>query len=96
MTASSDHPALTLAHSTFCPFGLGRTSCVGKYLAYQEMAIALTRMLWLFDMRLQPGSTLGKGHRGLGDGRVRREEFQLYERFVSTHDGPMVRFRPRF
>ncbi len=96
MTASSDYPALTLARSAFCAFGVGRTSCVGKYLAYQEMAIALARMLWLFDMRLQPGSTLGEGHVGLGDGRVRKEEFQLYDKFVSTHEGPMVQFRRRF
>ncbi len=69
---------------------------MGKYLAYQETAIALARMLWLFDVRLQPGSTLGEGHVGLSDGRVRKEEFQLYDKFVGTHEGPMVQFRPRF
>lgn len=93
---SSSDSALTLARSAFCPFGVGRTSCVGKYLAYQEMAISLARMLWLFDMRLQPGSTLGEGHKELGEGRERKEEFQLYDRFVSTHAGPMVEFRPQF
>jgi cytochrome P450 len=33
--------ALALSHSVFTPFGFGRTSCVGKYLAYQEMGIVL-------------------------------------------------------
>ena len=93
--SSSPDPALTLARSAFCPFGVGRTSCVGKYLAYQEMAISLARMVWLFDMRLQPGSTLGEGHVGLGEGRARKGEFQLYDKFVSTHEGPLVQFRPR-
>lgn len=93
---SSPDPNLTLARSAFCPFGVGRTSCVGKYLAYQEMAISLARMVWLFDMRLKPGSTLGEGHEGLGEGRMRKGEFQLYDKFVSTHDGPLVQFRPRY
>ena len=88
-------PALLLARSAFCPFGVGRTGCVGKYLAYQEMAIALARMLCLFDMRLAPGSTLGEGHVRLGKNRMRKDEFQLYDKFVSTHDGPLVQFKPR-
>ena len=89
-------PALTLARSAFCVFGAGRTSCVGKYLAYQEMSIALARMLWLFDMRLAPGSTRGEGRVGLGKDRMRKDEFQLYDKFVSTHEGPLVQFKPRF
>ena len=92
----SPGPALALARSAFCAFGAGRTSCVGKYLAYQEMAIALARILWLFDLRLTPGSTLGEGHVGLGKNRMRKDEFQLYDKFVSTHEGPLVQFRPRF
>ncbi|KAJ5645945.1 hypothetical protein N7490_002317 [Penicillium lividum] len=40
----------------FTPFGAGRTGCVGKHLAYQEMGIILARLLWLYDMRLEPES----------------------------------------
>ena len=87
--------AIALARSAFCPFGVGRTSCVGKHLAYQEMAIMIARMVWLYDMRLQPESTLGEGRLGLGYGRGRKEEFQLYDKFISTHDGPLVEFRRR-
>ena len=87
--------SITLARSAFCPFGIGRTACVGKYLAYQEMAIMLARLLWLYDLRLQPGTTLGEGHPSLGKDRMRAKEFQLYDKFVSTHDGPMLEFRSR-
>jgi len=90
----SDEEA-SLARSAFCPFGFGRTSCVGQYLAYQEMGIILGRMLWLYEMRLEPGSTLGEGSIGLGRDRHRRDEFQLYDKFTSTHEGPKVEFRRR-
>ena len=42
-------------------------------------------------MRLQPGSTLGEGQLGLGEGRRRKKEFQTYDKLVSTHEGPLVR-----
>lgn len=80
--------------SAFCPFGWGRTSCIGKYLAYQEMGLILARVLWLYDMRLQDGITVGEGNLRLGRGRERKEEFQMYDVFVSTRDGPWVQFRP--
>jgi len=86
---------LALANSAFIAFGVGRTSCVGKYLALQEMAIILARLIWLYDMRLQPGTTLGEGDVELGNGRTRKKEFQTHEKFVSSHDGPMVQFRKR-
>ena len=84
-----------LAQSAFTPFGIGRTSCVGKYLAYQEMSLIIARMLWLYDMRTQPGSTMGEGSPSFVWGRMRKDEFQLQDRFVSTHEGPMVEFRAR-
>ena len=55
---------IPLARSTFTPFGVGRTSCVGQYLAYQEMSLILARLVWQFDMRIQMGSTLGEGREG--------------------------------
>ncbi len=79
----------------FSPFGGGRSSCIGKYLAYQEMSIILARMLWYFDIRLDPSSTLGEGSGTGTEGRERKEEFQLQDRFVSMQEGPMVQFRWR-
>ncbi|KAL5375433.1 hypothetical protein DPSP01_011240 [Paraphaeosphaeria sporulosa] len=85
----------SLAASAFVAFGVGRTSCIGKYLAYQEVLLVIARTLWLFDMRLERGSTLGEGSVKLGPGRERREEFQTWDRFVSMHQGPMLQFRRR-
>ena len=83
------------ARSAFAAFGVGRTSCVGKYLAYQEMSLVIARLVWLYDMRLQEGSTAGEGGSNLGRGRQRRNEFQIQDRFVGTHEGPMVEFKRR-
>ncbi|KAI1464444.1 cytochrome P450 [Daldinia caldariorum] len=80
---------------SYTPFGAGRYNCVGKYLAYQEMAYILARLVWLFDMRVEPGNTLGEGT-GTGEwGRFKKEEYQLYDGFVSEQEGPVVQFRYR-
>lgn len=68
---------------------------MGQYLAYQEIGIILARMIWLYEMRLKPGSSLGEGSEGLGWGRGRKGEFQLYDKFTSSHEGPLVEFRHR-
>ena len=81
-----------LAQSAYCPFSLGRASCTGKQIAYQEMTTILARMMWLYDMRLQDAS-MCQGRRGLGWGRHVKEEFQVYDNFTSTHKGPMVEFK---
>ncbi|KAF2470541.1 benzoate 4-monooxygenase cytochrome-like protein P450 [Lindgomyces ingoldianus] len=83
------------AASAFTAFGTGRTSCIGKYLAYQEISLVVARTVWLFDMRLQPGSTLGQGSKSMGPGRERKKEFQTWDKFVSIHNGPMVQFKRR-
>lgn len=85
----------SLAASAFAAFGVGRTSCIGKYLVYQEISLVVARTIWLFDMRLEPGSTLGEGRKELGAGRQRPNEFQTLDRFVSVHEGPMVQFKRR-
>lgn len=91
--ADADDGGLALAQAAFVPFSTGRTSCVGKHLAYHEMGIVLARVLWGFEMRLEPGSTVGEGREDLGEGRKRKNEFQTRDKFVSAHDGPMVEFR---
>jgi len=83
------------AHSAYHPFGVGRSSCVGRHLAYQEMTIMLASIIWLYDMRLEPGSNVGEGNIKLGDLRRRKGEFQTWDKFVSSHEGPMVQFRHR-
>lgn len=55
----------------------------------------LARLVWLYEMRLEPGAKLGEGSRGLGKGREIKKEFQTCDNFVAVYKGPMVQFRPR-
>ena len=84
-----------LAQSAYAPFSVGRANCLGKNLAYNEMMTVLARLIFLYEMRIQPGSTLGEGSVELGEDRDKKDEFQTWDRFVSHHEGPMVEFRPR-
>lgn len=80
---------------SFTPFGAGRSSCVGKVMAYQEMSYILARLLWELDLRADPDNTLGEGSGASSEGRGRKDEFQTYCCFVSWQDGPVVQFRRR-
>jgi hypothetical protein len=65
-------------------------------MAYMELSLVLSRLVWLFDMRLKPGSTLGEGGwEGAAYGRQRVGEYQLMDKFTSWMDGPLVEFRGR-
>ncbi|KAL8951794.1 MAG: hypothetical protein Q9222_002243 [Ikaeria aurantiellina] len=92
-TNGASKASVALAELAFCPFSVGRAACVGKTLAYQEMSIVLARILWRYDIKLEGKS--GEGHENLGLDRGQANEFQTWEGFVSTHDGPMVQFRRR-
>ncbi|KAJ4856997.1 cytochrome p450 domain-containing protein [Trichoderma breve] len=92
--SSKMRPAVGQSYG-FTPFGGGRSSCIGKYLAYQEMSIALARLIWLLDIRLDPSSNMGEGIGDAQEGRGCKTEFQLYDRFVSSQKGPMLQFRYR-
>jgi cytochrome P450 len=83
------------AQTAFTAFGVGRTNCIGRHLAYQEILLVIGRLLFEYDMRLDSQSTLGEGGPGKGWGRHRKDEYQLMDRFVSMQDGPMVQFRVR-
>ncbi|KAF2973101.1 hypothetical protein GQX73_g675 [Xylaria multiplex] len=81
---------------SFTPFGAGRSSCIGKHMAYQEMSYILARLIWQFDMRLDPErGHIGEGVSGGREGRTRKDEFQVYCNFVSRVEGPVVQFRQR-
>lgn len=93
------------AREAFCPFSVGPRGCVGKGMAYLELAVALARVVWLFDLRLARGGGGGEGEGSgvcLGEGnpeaewgRHRRGEYQLFDAFVAMKDGPLVEFRAR-
>ena len=87
--------SVQLAQSAFCPFSIGPRGCLGKAMAYAEMKLLLARTVWMYDIRLEKGSTMGEGFPGLGFGRSRRDEYQLYDWFAARADGPMVEFKLR-
>jgi cytochrome P450 len=87
---------VAITRSAYCPYGIGRTSCVGKALSYTEMTLMLARIVWLYEMRLAPGNSLGEGDPAFGFARSKKNEFQTWDSFVSIHQGPMVQFRSRF
>ena len=87
---------VNLAHSAFCPFSIGPRGCIGKGMAYMELRSALAMTLFMYDIRLAPGTSLGEGRADWESGRRRVEEFQLKDTFTSQKfGGPLVQFRLR-
>ncbi|KAL8712489.1 MAG: hypothetical protein Q9220_003337 [cf. Caloplaca sp. 1 TL-2023] len=81
---------VSAAQSAFTAFGVGRTSCIGRHLAEQELRLNIGRLIWLYDMRFaetkdSPNQATDQDY----------DEFPTLDRFVSMHDGPMVQFRRR-
>ena len=62
-------------------------------MAYVEMTTTLARAVYMYDMRLAPGSHEGEGNPDLEFGRHRPTEFQLKDTFTSMKAGPLVEFR---
>ncbi|KAI1370306.1 cytochrome P450 [Hypoxylon crocopeplum] len=89
--------ARAIMRLAFQPFLLGDRGCAGKAVAYLELSLALAKTLWYFDFEKTPGQAgkLGEGTPGRADGRGRRDEFQLYDGVVVSHDGPNLVFKPR-
>ena len=56
---SEKNPAIAIEgrRKAFCPFGVGTWSCAGKHMGLSEIYIVVTRIIWLFEMRLTEDST---------------------------------------
>jgi cytochrome P450 len=80
---------------SFTPFGAGRSSCIGRHVAYYEMTYVLGRLVWELDMQLDPTNSLGEGTGNGSEGRDKKDEFQIFCCFVSWQDGPVMQFRRR-
>ncbi|KAI1288578.1 cytochrome P450 [Xylaria venustula] len=79
----------------FRPERLGRYSCIGRHMAYQEISYILARLIWSFDIRVEPNNSAGEGT-GLGSsGRAKKDEYQNYDHHVSEQHGPVLKFRMR-
>lgn len=68
----------------FAPFSIGTRACIGRKMAYNELSIALARVLYVYDIRLEPGDTTGQRDDGLYD---------LKDVFIAERWGPRIQFR---
>jgi cytochrome P450 len=89
------YDSLQASREAFCPFSIGLRGCIGKGLAYVELTVTLARVLYLYDLRLAPGTSLGGGRKDLEFGRDNPMEYQIDDHFASSKDGPILQFRPR-
>ena len=94
-SANPLHSSLQAAQSAYNPFSIGPRGCIGKGLAYVELTVTIARVLFLYDLRLAPGTTLGAGSKDLEVGRTRASEYQIMDVFASKKDGPILQFRAR-
>jgi cytochrome P450 len=98
---SSTHEGVPLKteamHNAFAPFSSGPRGCAGKAMAYTEASLVVSKLLMRFDFEASSGKYkgIGGGTGVPGDLRGRREEFQMYDHFSSSHDGPHLVLRPR-
>jgi cytochrome P450 len=88
--------SIAFARKAFCPFSIGSRMCSGRNLAYMQLKLTLAHLLWRFDFRESPEETgRGGGKEGLGLGRERRDEFQMWDALGFGRDGPMVELKLR-
>jgi cytochrome P450 len=83
---SATAESIELTQSAFCPFSVGPRACIAKNLAYVELMVATSRVLWEFDVRAVPKSRLGEDE----DGNMAFGDF-----FVTKMEGPLVQVRKR-
>ncbi|KAJ3541738.1 hypothetical protein NM208_g2598 [Fusarium decemcellulare] len=85
------------ARYAFTPFSIGMRSCVGKNLAYHEIATTIGTILRRGDFCFADGELglVGRGKKGAVGGRHRENEFQLHEHIAGHKNGPWLQFAPR-
>lgn len=70
----------------FIPFSLGSRACIGRNVALFEVYVCVARVLFMYDIRIQPGMEhLGVGTMG---------EYQIKDYFIVGKEGPILQFRP--
>ena len=89
---------LAKSRAAWAPFSYGPRNCVGMALATNEVLIAVARLLWQGDFQLAEDpdiAAIGNGSPELGAGRHRPNEFQMYDTFGASTEGPYLQFRRR-
>ncbi|KIY00707.1 uncharacterized protein Z520_03372 [Fonsecaea multimorphosa CBS 102226] len=97
-TESNPAATIELQRRAFVPFLSGARMCAAKNLAMAELLITTAQVLYTMDFKPADGpeGKLGEGMMGMGAGRERPEEFQLYSHFVTVAKrGPVLQFRRR-
>ena len=90
-----DHAGVDAA---WAPFSYGPRNCVGLSLATNEVLLAVASLLWQGDLRISDDpqlASIGAGSLELGLGRTRKSEFQMYDTFGASTEGPYLQFRKR-
>ena len=90
--------SLQATKSAWAPFSVGDRNCVGMTLATNEILIAIATILWHGDFRIADDpvlASIGAGSERLGSGRYREREFQLYDTFGASTEGPYLQFKRR-
>lgn len=93
-----DKESLSITKSAWTPFSVGDRNCVGMTLAMNEVLIATATLLWHGDFKISDDPKLaciGAGSARLGPGRQRETEFQLYDTFGASTEGPYLQFKRR-
>lgn len=73
------------ARQAFAPFSVGPRACIGRSVALLELYIGVARTIWLYDIRMAPGSeNVGVGRGG---------EYKTEDHFVVHKQGPILQFR---
>lgn len=72
------------ARSAFCPFSVGSRACIGRVMAYNELSIALGRLVWSFEIRMVKGDT------GFGN---KWGEYWTGDAFICERSGPVVQVK---
>lgn len=84
----SDIVTLARQRAAFAPFSIGPRACIGRKMALLELYVGVARVLFLYDIRLQPGTE----NVNLGPGG----EYRMKDHFIVGKEGPMIQFRPHF
>lgn len=96
-----DKDSVKETKAAWAPFSVGDRNCVGMTLAVNEVLIAISTILWHGDFQIAEDPVLariGAGSEELGKkipGRHREKEFQLYDTFGASFEGPYLQFKRR-
>ncbi|MCJ1371098.1 hypothetical protein MMC20_002313 [Loxospora ochrophaea] len=78
---------VALAREAFVPFSVGPRACIGRNVALLELQVGVARTLWLYNMRIVPGTeSLGVGVAG---------EYKMKDNFIVGKEGPVLQFQKR-